>query len=68
MPAGCALPVNYRDRFDLYSFPYSHFGHTGHGIDWNEVNIAMIKEIRASRAGQSSGPGGLVHSRTARMR
>jgi hypothetical protein len=47
MPAACALAAEHRYRFDLYFFSYSHSGHTGHQVDWNEVDVAMIKETRA---------------------
>jgi hypothetical protein len=33
---------------DLYFFPYSCFGHTGHDNDWIEAKVAMIKEAGAS--------------------
>jgi hypothetical protein len=43
------------DRFDLYFFWCSYFGHTGRGIDWIEVRVRMIKAARAGRAGSQLG-------------
>jgi hypothetical protein len=51
MPAGCALAAEHLIAPTFTSFGTRIPGHTGHGIDCNEVNVVMIKETRASRAG-----------------